>query len=464
MVDCRAAAMAGGATGAVDIAKVLQHILFWMSGVMRWNAVIMLAPTDSGTDIEQVLGMFDAVDDIVIQEGTYTFSRQSVDAKKYISHGPHKLHFRSVGGLLYLMRYPRESDRHPNAAFEIEAEWPTSWVEPTREWATTEWGTRARCPRTIMSIMQHSAPEQWMVAVVGLTHMVPSAVDNGRQRIMVFKGNEDIRADILSWLQTRQTSSVPVKRTTRATARDADEGDGTSSEQSPASEDIPVSPPLGNEGASEVDPSAGAVERQTVDWTTHAAIPEANPPMGVQRSNVVLLGSAAEDGTAPTVHSGGEGQVGVEEQEKIVAHVSTVNDDIMKRTVEVQSIVGTTPLGSTVREAGEWAQSISTLVYEAEGDYFVDRLNRMWVQDQPPPSVEVVGGDPGVMFQGNYFRRIEVLDLLQRQRSMSHPQNYASSTGVSDAAASLMFFVSGSSIGGSHTGDELERVLETPPE
>jgi hypothetical protein len=30
------------------------------------------------------------------------------------------------------------------------------------------------------------------VALVGLTHMVPSAIDNGRQRIMVFEGNEDI--------------------------------------------------------------------------------------------------------------------------------------------------------------------------------------------------------------------------------------------------------------------------------
>jgi hypothetical protein len=56
-----------------------------------------------------------------------------------------------------------------------------------------------------------------------------------------------------------------VRRTTRATARDADEGDGTSSEQSPASEDTPVSRPLRNEGASEVDPSAGVVEGQTVD-------------------------------------------------------------------------------------------------------------------------------------------------------------------------------------------------------
>jgi hypothetical protein len=61
---------------------------------------------------------------------------------------------------------------------------------------------------------EHSAPEQWMVALVGLTYMVPSAVDMGRQWIMVFEGNEDIRADIFSWLQTRQTSSIPVRRTT----------------------------------------------------------------------------------------------------------------------------------------------------------------------------------------------------------------------------------------------------------
>jgi hypothetical protein len=164
------------------------------------------------------------------------------------------------------------------------------------------------------------------------------------------------------------------------------------------------------------------------------------------------------------VHSRGEGHVGAEEQEKIVAPITSINDDIMGRTAEVQSAVGTTLLGSTVREAGEWAHIISVLMYEAEGDYFVDRLNRMWVQEQPPPSVEVVGGDRWDTFQGNYFRRIEVPDLLQWQRSVSHPQNDASSARVSDAAASLLFFASGSSIGGSYTGDELERVLETPPE
>jgi hypothetical protein len=49
-------------------------------------------------------------------------------------------------------------------------------------------------------------------------------------------------------------------------------------------------------------------------------------------------------------------------------------------------------------------------------------------------------------------------------RSVPHPENDASSEAVIDAVASLMFFASGSPIGISHIGDELERVLETPPE
>jgi hypothetical protein len=89
-----------------------------------------------------------------------------------------------------------------------------------------------------------------------------------------------------------------------------------------------------------------------VDWTADAAVSEVNPPMGVQTSNAVLRGSATEDNIAPTVHCGGEGQVEAEEQEKIVATVSIVNDDIIGRTVKVQSAVGNIPLGSTCRNTG----------------------------------------------------------------------------------------------------------------
>jgi hypothetical protein len=382
--------------------------------VTRWNAVILLAPIDNAADIGQMLDTFDAADDIVIQEGTYTFSRQSEDAKKCILHGPHKLYFRSVGGILYLIRFPRESDWRPNASLESDVEWPTSWVESTKAWATTEWDTRARCPRTIMSIMQHSTPKQWMVVLVGLTHMIPSTVDNGRHRIMVFEGNQEIRSDLLSWLQSKQTSGVSMRRTTRSTARDANEGDGTSSEPSNTSEDSPVSLPIGNEVPSDLDPTAGALEGITVDWTTDAAVRGDNLPLHVRTSNPVVQGIAKEDNTAPTMHSGEERQVEAEVREKIVAPGSIVNEDTTGSTAEVQSAVGTTPLGSAVQEAGEWAQSISALVYEADGDYYVDRLNRMWVQEQPPAPIEVVDGDRWGTFQGNYFKRIEVPDLLQR--------------------------------------------------
>jgi hypothetical protein len=103
MVDCRLAAVEGSTIDAMDIAKILQHIILWMAGMTRWNAVILLAPTNNAADIGQTLDTFDAANDIVIQEGTYTFSRQSVDAKKCILHGPHKMYFQSVGGILYLM-------------------------------------------------------------------------------------------------------------------------------------------------------------------------------------------------------------------------------------------------------------------------------------------------------------------------------------------------------------------------
>ena len=95
---------------------------------------------------------------------------------------------------------------------------------------------------------------------------------------MVFEGNEDIRANLLNWLQTRKTNNVPVRRTTRATVRDADKGNSISSEQSPASEDIPISHPLRYDNTSKVDPSTSAVEGSTIDWTGDAAILEVNPP------------------------------------------------------------------------------------------------------------------------------------------------------------------------------------------
>jgi hypothetical protein len=49
-----------------------------------------------------------------------------------------------------------------------------------------------------MDIVQHSTPIEWMGAVVGPIHMVPSLVDLGMHRIKVFKGNQDIRLQLLS--------------------------------------------------------------------------------------------------------------------------------------------------------------------------------------------------------------------------------------------------------------------------
>jgi hypothetical protein len=59
-----------------------------------------------------------------------------------------------------------------------------------------------------------------------------------------------------------------MRKTTRASARDVDESDGTSLEPSNISEDTLVSPAF-----RDLDPIVDIVEGNTVDWTVDVAIP-----------------------------------------------------------------------------------------------------------------------------------------------------------------------------------------------
>ena len=81
-----------------------------MFGLTQWNAIIELCPTNSTKDILEVLSRLDGFDNMVLREEIYIFSHQSFDAKKAIIHGPQKLYFWVVGGLLYMMRYPKDSN------------------------------------------------------------------------------------------------------------------------------------------------------------------------------------------------------------------------------------------------------------------------------------------------------------------------------------------------------------------
>jgi hypothetical protein len=61
--------------------------------------------------------------------------------------------------------------------------------------------------------------------------------------------------------------------------------------------------------------------------------------------------------------------------------------------------VDTTEPGSGLQMNREWVQSISALIYEEEGDYFIDRLHRMWVKEQPRNDIDVLKHDLWEHFQ-----------------------------------------------------------------
>lgn len=72
------------------------------------------------------------------------------------------------------------------ASFNSDVEWSMFWVEPTREWSTFECSKYRQRLLIVMSIMQHFALIESVVAIIGLIHMVPCLVDYEMHRIMMF--------------------------------------------------------------------------------------------------------------------------------------------------------------------------------------------------------------------------------------------------------------------------------------
>jgi hypothetical protein len=88
----------------------------------------------------------------------------------------------------------------------------------------------------------------------------------------------------------------------------------------------------------------------------------------------------------------------------------------------------------------------------------------MWVQQQPKGDIDALDHKRWGMFNGTYFRRIELSELLERQSSEAALKKDSSLTGVHDVVSSLLMMASASFIVEMHAGDDLEIVLETPPE
>ena len=51
--------------------------------------------------------------------------------------------------------------------------------------------------------------------------------------------------------------------------------------------------------------------------------------------------------------------------------------------------MGTTQLGRLVGTYQEYMQSFNELTHEEEGNYFINCLNKMWVQDEPRRAIDI---------------------------------------------------------------------------
>jgi hypothetical protein len=147
-----------------------------------------------------------------------------------------------------------------------------------------------------------------------------------------------------------------------------------------------------------------------------------------------------------------------------VPHVSITDAATMDSNRDVGNVGGSMGLGSLVQTDWERIQLISVLIYEKEGDYFIDCLNRMWVHEKPSGPIGIADSERWDKYLGNFFKRIEISDLFSRQASGASRRKDSSSTAVQDASASFVMTASEAPNGEAYTREDLQRISETPPE
>jgi hypothetical protein len=171
-----------------------------------------------------------------------------------------------------------------------------------------------------------------------------------------------------------------------------------------------------------------------------------------------------EKSQADTEVSGGNLHVHSDVHDMEVPHVSIIDAATMDNNRDVGNVGESTGIGSSVQTDREQIQLISALTYEKEGDYFIDRLNRMWVQEKPSSPIGIADVERWGKYLGNFFKRIEIYDLLNRQAFGTGRRLDSSFTAVQDASGSSVMAASKAPSGEACTGEDLQRVSKTPPE
>jgi hypothetical protein len=195
-----------------------------------------------------------------------------------------------------------------------------------------------------------------------------------------------------------------------------------------------------------------------------AAAAEGDVRVDVQTTGPMQSISVGKKSQADTELSGGNLHVHSDVQDMEVPHVSITDAATMDSNRDVGNVGGSTGLGSSVQTDRERIQLISALTYEKEGDYFIDRLSRMWVQEKPSGHIGIADAERWGTYLGNFFKRIEISDLLSRQAYGTGHRQDSSFTAVQDASASRVMTTSEAPSAEACTGEELQRVLETPLE
>ena len=160
----------------------------WMGPMPRWNALILLPPQHTYTQVLPQLGLPLTAS---TQRATWFFHDHKQARGTQIKYGERVVgSYDPFGDVVAISYKPSSSNPLPNfVCVDGKFKVSTRFVEPKWPWGAPTCDPQARSPLLIEQILECFFPEGWALVVQGLSAIVPELQESRARRNVVLEAD-----------------------------------------------------------------------------------------------------------------------------------------------------------------------------------------------------------------------------------------------------------------------------------
>ena len=240
-----------------DFLQIIGRMFSWMSGMPRWNVVLLL-PTKY--TYEAILPRLALPEGAYAHRAVWFFRDHTQEKGTRVKHGGHMVGSYDPFADVVVISYKPQGTNPAENFVCVDGLYKnrTCFVEPDYAWTAPTCDPLARSPELIEQILESYLPENWALVVQGLSVIVPELQGSRVRRIVVLEANPERESYVKRWASGEMDNTRAVRQTQASMDEEAEEGEPDESGENLGEEDPSEGDEdEGNDGEEEDDADSG---------------------------------------------------------------------------------------------------------------------------------------------------------------------------------------------------------------